>query len=305
MKLRKKALLPAIAMVLASVIALSGVTYAWFTTSEEATVGTLDVNVAVADGIQVSLDAFTWKSTITADEIKEAATKGLDAYSDAKIAYPQGTGIYPVSSAGYVNGGLMDIFNGGYAEDGDLYSAKIGEERTTGGNIVAFDLFINSGSEQKIKLVFGESGKASYVKGTSTTAHTETAVRVAFLPFGADVDPGKAQDLATLESIYEGKAVIWEPHATTRANNAPGDKLTTSGFKAAFGTMANGYTAEEMASSIEGVSTVTSGDTVQFQLYAGINKIRVYIWLEGQDVDCVNEISNGDFIANLYFQLVN
>jgi hypothetical protein len=31
------------------------------------------------------------------------------------------------------------------------------------------------------------------------------------------------------------------------------------------------------------------------------SKMRVYIWLEGQDVDCINNISNGDFSVTLQF----
>jgi hypothetical protein len=31
--------------------------------------------------------------------------------------------------------------------------------------------------------------------------------------------------------------------------------------------------------------------------------VRVYIWLEGQDVDCVNQISFGDFSTTLAFSV--
>ena len=298
MKLRKKALIPAIAMVLASVIALSGVTYAWFTLSEEATVGELDVNVAVADGIQVSLDAYTWKNVITADDIKAAAGGSLEnTYSDGIVCYPLDNNMLPTSSAGNVTGALMDIFDGGYAADQGLYSQKISESRTTGGNIVAFDLFIQSSSPQKIKLVFGDSGKATYVSSSTTN---KTATRVAFLPFGVAATESAAQKLSAIQTA-DGKAIIWEPHATTRANNTAGSVDTTKAFKGAFGAMDKGVT--DYASYLEEVTTVKTGDNVTFQLEAGINKIRVYVWIEGQDIDCINTISGGSFNLNLYFKI--
>ena len=44
-------------------------------------------------------------------------------------------------------------------------------------------------------------------------------------------------------------------------------------------------------------------DSFTFELEAGINKIRIYIWLEGQDADCINNISFGDFTTNLAFSV--
>ena len=38
-----------------------------------------------------------------------------------------------------------------------------------------------------------------------------------------------------------------------------------------------------------------------FALGEGYNKIRVYIWLEGQDIDCLNGISGGTFTITLHF----
>ena len=38
-----------------------------------------------------------------------------------------------------------------------------------------------------------------------------------------------------------------------------------------------------------------------FTLQPGITKIRVYMWVEGQDVDCENNASGGDLVYNLQF----
>ena len=45
-----------------------------------------------------------------------------------------------------------------------------------------------------------------------------------------------------------------------------------------------------------------AGDYKQvFNLKAGVTKIRVYMWIEGQDVDCENNASGTDISFNLQF----
>lgn len=303
MKLRKKALLPAIAMVLASVIALSGVTYAWFTTGNTAEVAKLDVNVATASGIQVSLDASSWKSTITATDIKNAITNA-SAYSARVIQLPEGE-ISPVSSAGIVADGKLQMFFGEYNKDGSLRSvAEVEQNRTSGGNFIAFDLFFKATTAQDLTMRTGDS--QSYVTGinlaekdengeyVATSIGTEKAVRVAFLDLGYAATPDAARALKAVNNT-----LIWEPNSGTRADGVEADsgKLDYKGFKTKFDS-GNG-TEDEYVAAV----TTFDGEQVIVKLQPGINKVRVYIWLEGQDVDCINNISFGDFRVNLYFDV--
>ncbi len=296
--LTKKALVPAIAMAVASVIALSGVTYAWFTTGNTATVGTLDVNVQTANGIQVSLDASSWRSTISGDDIKDAITNA-NAYSNRVIQFPEGE-IAPVSSAGNVVNGKLEMFYGEYNKDGTLRSeAEVEQNRTTGGNFIAFDLFFKSSMSQDMTLVYGDT--QSYVKcidintGDALDVGTDKAVRVAFVPMGSAATPVAARGL----TLASGKAQIWEPNASIRANGveADGGKLDYKGFKTGFAGVAEASLGDN---EVEAVETFFDAE-YKIHLDTGINKVRVYIWLEGQDVDCINNISFGDFSVNLSF----
>lgn len=311
MKLRKKALLPAIAMVLASVIALSGVTYAWFTTGITAQVEDLDVNVATANGLQVSLDAASWKTIITADDVRNAIGDAGAAYGNRKIQYPT-TEISPVSSAGVIDAnGLMEMFLG-TLDNGKLISSRETEANTSeAGNFVAFDLFIKSSTDQwPLILKMGDSSVTgiNIETGDATTIGTEKAVRVAFVPMGYASTAAAARSLNSIpDSINEsmslnGKAIIWEPNAGTRATavDAADGKLSYYGFCDSFDTP---MTEAEVIAAGKAASVSTTTTDIQFPLGAGINKIRVYIWLEGQDIDCINDISNGDFRVNLFFTL--
>ena len=296
--LRKKALVPAIAMVLASVIALTGVTYAWFTTGNTASVTGLDVNVQTANGIQISLDADKWKSVITADDLVEAIGKAT-AYADRTIQIPGGE-IAPVSTAGNVVDGKLQMFYGEYDKSGNLRSvAEVEQNRTSGGNFVAFDLFFKSTMDQTLTLNLGDT--ASFVKGTTSmggfdNVGTEKAVRVAFLDMGSAATAAQARALKDVNAVH-----IWEPNSATRADGVDAEtgKLAYKGFKAEFESV-----PEDSLTDSE-VATVTTFDTNQdiIELKTGISKVRVYIWLEGQDVDCINNISFGDFTANLAFSV--
>lgn len=295
---RKKALVPAIAMVVASVIALSGVTYAWFTTGNTASVTGLDVNVQTANGIQISLDANKWKSVITADDLVEAIGSAT-AYADRCIQLPGGE-IAPVSSAGIAADGKLQMFYGEYDKSGNLRSvSEVEENRTSGGNFVAFDLFFKSTMKQNLTLNLGDS--ASFVKGTASmggfdNVGTEKAVRVAFLDMGSAATDAAARKLNDVKNVY-----IWEPNASTRADGVSADtgKLTYKGFKTEFESIPENELTDAQVATVETFVT----DKVITELQSGISKIRVYIWLEGQDVDCINNISFGDFTANLAFSV--
>ena len=38
-----------------------------------------------------------------------------------------------------------------------------------------------------------------------------------------------------------------------------------------------------------------------FELKAGVTKMRIYMWLEGQDIDCENGATGSDIVFNLQF----
>lgn len=296
--LTKKALLPAIAMALASVIALSGVTYAWFTTGTTATVSGLDVNVQTANGIQVSLDAQTWKSVVSATDIL-SAIGGATTYADRIIQFPEGE-IAPVSSAGNVVDGQLQMFYGEYNGNGNLDSIPEVEKNGTAGNFIAFDLFFKSSGPQELTLNVGtgmSTVECINLAGGDTNMGTETAVRVAFVPMeGSTEDPAEARDL----TCDDGKALIWEPNSGYRAPGVSGTGVKAyEGFKAEFTDVAQDSLGD---AQVEAVTTFDKNQAI-INLGAGISKVRVYIWLEGQDVDCINNISNGDFTVNLQFSV--
>ena len=64
-KRRRRKILLALLLVVFTGIILTANTYAWFTSNKTITVEAIDVQVATANGIQVSVDGVNWKTIIT------------------------------------------------------------------------------------------------------------------------------------------------------------------------------------------------------------------------------------------------
>ena len=303
---KKKALLPAIIMVMVSVIALSSATYAWFTVGNDAQLGKLDVNVVAASGIQLSLDAASWKSSITTDEIKAVAVFPAD-----------GVQINPVSTNAKTNAnGRLDFYKGEINADGETLTSTLldapgeanGQLTPGSADYITFDVYVKVNNAAKLYLNADS-------KVTSEIADGCIATRVAFVDQGyvaIDAKPVDAMKLAASGA----KAVVWEPNATTHAVEAI--QLGTAveggasanpykGLKAPAADVPNEpngtHSALEAVTTTDSIGVKESG--LIAELEAGINKITVTIWLEGQDGDCVNTISGGDISTFLKFTKVD
>ncbi len=291
--LRKKALLPAIAMVLVSVIALSGVTYAWFTTSNTATVSSLDVNVQSANGIQISLNAVDWKSSLKGTDI---TTSG---YANNKNQYPgEDAYISPVSTIGEIdaNTGHMKMFYGELTDTDALQTSLLTDGENS--NYIAFDLFFKINSDEEVISLEMADSK---VKDTDENVNSACASRVAFINYGSAGASGTATDAQALKTPVENGVTIWEPNSLDCVDGTPRDSIATyQGVKA---TSTDAFTTAGALGTVSPapVDLKLSGDSELFTLKKGINKVRVYIWMEGQDPDCTNDASGGAFSTILKF----
>lgn len=286
--LKKKALFPVIAMVLVSVVALSGATYAWFTTSNSASINELSVQVTAADGIQISTDAKTWKSTLATSDILTAA------YEGNVNQVPNGS-MYPVSTGGTLSAkGLLQMYKGELQADNTLTSTKETDTAGNTGNYIAFDLFFKMATAKKISLVVGDNASKVYDGTGAADTNASYSARVAFIDMGASQTASGAIALGSASDTL----TIWEPNATSHL-----DSLNATGKLGYKGVNNEGNSGTATIFTTDGVITINPDATAQIlSLEAGINKVRIYIWMEGQDVDCINDASGGTFITNLKFE---
>lgn len=292
----KKALLPAIVAVVCSVLALTSVSYAWFTMGNSASVGTIDVNVKAADGIQISADAQNWKSVLPITELKGVATNQFPTNE-----------ILPMSSVGQYTDGKQLMYKGTVGSDGKTLVTEAQAEGASEKNFIAFDIYVKLDNEKEFYLSQGSS-----VVGVTNSQGIEESVRVSFAYLGTADTAAGAVALAP-SSV---NPFIWEPnhknhsHVESGVDNGTAvesyygvKKANSTGFDMTSTTDAENLAEVEPVQIDYGTDGKTTTDVKLFDLEAGYSKIRVYIWVEGQDADCINDASGFGFAVNLSFNV--
>lgn len=322
---KRRRILMAFIMVLFTGIILTASTYAWFTANRTVTVSSIDVNVTTSTGLQISTDATNWKSLITNDDIHKAAWAGVVNQLPTKGL----NGIMaPISTVGETDGttGFMNMYKGTIVTNTDtgnniLTAEKSTEQNGSTGDFVAFDLFFQSNEAHKIYLTEGSNVDAT---ANGTDSGIQNAARVAFVVEGNVAygsEPAKAQALKDAQAPY-----IWEPnydvHTASAIDNARNTyALTTTATgagKLAYVGVKSNITKENNvllnSKDTQYFTDVTTHESPKsgipdnarlnaFDIKEGITKVRVYMWVEGQDVDCEDKASGGSLSFNLAFSI--
>jgi hypothetical protein len=351
-KEKKKSLRAILLVLLIITVILIGSTYAWFISNNTAKISTIDVKIETVEGIQISVDASNWKSTITNEDIIGAGA----TYTSAVNQLP--SILKPVSSAGagYITNSKQDMYTVTAMDTTSTVSEDVGRkvivaEKATDvhgetGQYITFDVFFNLQSESAKDLYLtGTSG----VKWDETRAQADTdtayqtdkglqnATRISFLVMNnsASADAVTAQGWTYSEG--SSQFILWEPnadvHTTAAIENAVGEKpydvphydrtdlegptkkipLPYSGIKASILQSDNVYyykaTAANYAAKLGAVThniTTNASNTEKKKLMTlkpGVTKMRIYMWLEGQDVDCYTGASGTYLNFDLQFQV--
>ena len=212
-------------------------------------------------------------------------------------------------------------------DGGNFYISSTKETDVTGttGKYIAFDLFLKVDQDTTVYL----SSNSKVTINGDTDLGLQNAARVAFVTEGsltADKDPGDMRALA----LATGTADIWEPNYDTHtakgvaaARDTYGvTTTTTNGAKIPyFGIkdiipvntvpMKQSTTANPNETYFDSVTTkwnTAAANSTNFEfgrLTAGVTKIRVYMWVEGQDVDCENSASGATINFDLQFTTNN
>ena len=293
-------------------------TYAWFTANQTVTISTLDVNVQTSNGLQISADAINWKTILQKADITGASA----TYTSSVNQVPDE--MQPVSSAGIVDTdtGYMDMYFGTVdaLDDGTGYSLASDKEvdtRGAEGRYIAFDIFLRVDQTTPVYLTTASN---IITKEGAADKGLQNAARVAFIDEGNIADVGDSTGAQALKGGTT--SIIWEPnydvHTAAGVANAKeiygldttttgATQLSYQGIKAEFAdtegvTLKNTNTFSQYFQTVKPtISTVKDFDTQQtlLNLKAGITKVRIYMWVEGQDVDCENNASGTDISFNV------
>ena len=218
-------------------------------------------------------------------------------------------------------------------------NSNSGEKNGTNGHFVMFDLFIrlddNGSDAMPLYLT-----KASNViaKSGGTDLGTQNAARVAFINEGNIATGSELSAIQSLTTTKPSDIYVWEPnydtHTTTGIANAysyynsvnQGNAYTAANSKSQvpyFGTIGAVAVDDDVllskANATDNASkfaAITPGSATTAALADGTNykelfnltpntitKVRIYFWVEGQDIDCENNASGGDITLKLQFSL--
>lgn len=297
--MKKRRILLALIMLIISGISLTTATYAWFTANRAVSVQEIDVKAQASGGIQISADAEKWSNEVTINELlaKGLSEKGIHNYIPT-------TALKPVTTVGVNNKtGAFDFYLGELNDAGDKVTlTSIADDSK---NYVAFDLYFYSATPQTIEFNAGTQVVAKNVD-TPASAATDTglksSVRVGFLVQGNDPTATPATSRALAGGVAKDQT-IWEPNADIHTDYAK-NMLGASGIMTTYGGIAEGVAVGMTAANTTNFKAVDTGlkTSTQAQVYpsgtifsflAGITKVRVYVWLEGQDVDNEDTASLG------------
>ena len=305
---------------------LSTSTYAWFTTNRVVSVSMINVKVQTEGSLEISADGVNFKPGITGEEIIAAHNGNYPNSVNQLPAY-----IEQVSTVGNLdNRGFMEMYFGNIDsnDNGDyiIISEKSTETESSGidsdGKFVAFDIFLRTSTTKDLYLT--NESKVTYNGDYSTGI--ENAIRVAFVVEGNTRSDSALNTIQSLVTTNKDNVYIWEPnynsHTTTGISHAQGvygltitansaNRINYDGIKSAFSRADNVTFSRANSTNYPAyfdevtpkILTVNNNTDYQYfiNLQEGVTKVRVYLWLEGQDVDCENGASVGDLSFGLQF----
>ncbi len=323
-KRRRRKILLALLLLLFTGVLFSTSAYAWFTANKTVTIDQLDVNVGAESGLQLSVDGVNWKPLITQEDIKKAT----DTYTTAVNHIPTSS-IYPVSTGGVIDPttGYLNMYRGIVETNDDHYvltSTKSTETAVANGDFIVFDLFTKITEDADIYLTSASKVLSDNSKGL------ENAARVAFVYQGSGSTATTAAAAQAFKATADSPIYIWEPNADGHTAAAVKHASDTYGLEDV-STMANvpyngvvdtfikddnvllnttpaHETHGSKFKAMEGIVYTpvnNTSNTKFFSLDAGIAKFRVYIWVEGQDVDCENDASGSTVSYNIQLSMEN
>lgn len=299
-------------IILMLLVLLTVASYTWFSLSKTPRVSSLSMHVTTAPGLELSLDPDSeeWGSSVSyTDMVKESSPLRPITWADRdQKFYAAVYGIdgrltdkwFPLSDERNANRNDHE----GYYCIGTLYARASDDIKVSLNPAVEADE--------------GKAGAGTYLVGTpiwnsDEIIHNdggmgaETAVRVGIKVTRLDENS---------ENSGEVLFFIYEPNSDTHADGSRG-YVSTPSIDGSDGLVPEENLITQTTSSwIEtdpvqnGVVFYRLGDfTSKTELFSMKKEekvmIQIYIWLEGQDVDCTNEIKEAQIIANIQFGAIS
>lgn len=320
---RKQAIIIILLFGVLSIIA----TYAWFSVNLNVKIKTFKIEVTKNNGLSISFDGINYDTFIEIS--KEELIDKLAATYPNNTTQWASMGLSPVSSNGITNFNrpVFNIFesNDGvrYRDksktNGFLYTSLVEEnERREYSRYIAFDIFLKNETDSP------KSDNIYFDNGTSVTIEEGTteemrgllnSVRLGIVKIGSTNLEASANQVQNIQCNNNCRSIIYEPNSTEHTdlsiekakrygiNLIKGQKFPTYAYIRAGGPI---YVANAVSGSpnldtnyfaLQNTMTEANFGNSLFEIPNGITKARIYLWVEGQDIDSLETNSFGADIS--------
>ncbi len=251
----------------------------------------MGLTVVSKEGIAVSANTKYFTESVKGSDILGFSDSEFRTYVGNENNIPDL--IRAASSNMYVSGSLPRFFEGSIDDYGYAQATAVQSDVKSG--YVAFDIFVKADKDTKV-----------YWNNTeldcSGNEDTLSSMRLALVNCGVVSQNAEATEIkkALPANANENRVVMYEPNSknhTEDSGYADGavvpdyyisnefSKLTLSGKR---NNIVQSSQATSMAFGTRATDD-TKSSNAYFNAEEGINRIRVYLWIEGNDVDCASD----------------
>lgn len=297
-------------------------TYAWFSSALNVRIRTFRMQVDKNSGLTISLDGINYDSfvEITEDSI---ITNLINTYPSNTSQWVR-NGLIPVSSNGITNNN-SPVFNI-FTSDGVLYRKKdrnngfiyteqrFETERKRYSYYLAFDIFLRNetGSPASDNLYLNYDTAINIVSNTDEEMQgLANSARVGIVKIGSTTLDAPVSTVQNLSCNNNCTSIIYEPNSRNHTdlsierarkynvNLVNGERFPTYALRKAGGpifvanTVSGSTNIDPEYFTLQQTITEEDFEEPLFQIPNGVTKARIYLWIEGQDIDSLETDSKG------------
>jgi hypothetical protein len=299
--------------------------YAWLSASLNVKVKFFDLSVSTDNGLFISLDGIDYSDSV------EISVNSV--ITDLRATYPNHTnqwasgGLWPVSSNGIKNPNRekFDVYVGEVSKRYKnrnnkrfLNTILVNEDEASALNsYISFDLFLKnvSGSPKSDNLYLDEDTFIDFNEDTEedvkeSMANIMNSMRFGFVRIGSVSSKETINNIQNIKCNNICEMLIYEPNSTSHSNDSieslveNGITLVDGEYTSTYAVINEGQFLEHMNGQVgSGIPldtehfalqrTITTFDNPIFKIPNGVTKLRVYVWIEGQDIDSLETYSKG------------
>lgn len=335
---KKQRILLLLLLLLGTGVMLTTSTYAWFTANETVTINTINVNIEATGGLQISADGSNWKTILQNTDLTGAKATYSAAVNQIPASLEPVSSGLNVDSNGrmemFYGSVVANATSGAWQLTAEQSVETNSSGSTSTGKFVAFDVFFKADSAMTLYMTSNSKVSTQDTEDKGI----KNASRVAFV---VENNTSASSDLTTIQGLNYNDAgnsvkgvYLWEPNYEVHTDYAVIHAQDTYGKTVHVYPNAGGTASPNAADSIDGVIAAIAADdnvlvseataakfstkfkavtptykteydkstsTQIFALAAGVTKVRIYMWVEGQDIDCENHASGGNIDFDLQF----